>query len=59
MYRRLSEAEHAWHYIHQQLDASRELLDERALALVHLEHANKLQDLELEERIVVIASLEQ
>jgi hypothetical protein len=59
MYRRLSKAEHAWHYIHQQLDASRELVDERTLALVHLEHANKQQDLELEERIVVIASLEQ
>jgi hypothetical protein len=34
-------------------------VDERILALVHLEHANKQQDLELEERIVVIASLEQ
>ena len=58
-YRRLSEAEHAWHYIHQQLDASRELLDERTHAIIHLEHANEQQDLELEESAAVIALLEQ
>jgi hypothetical protein len=58
-YRRLNEAEHAWHYIRQQLDASREMVDEHTHAFVHLEHANMQQDLELEERAVVIASLEQ
>jgi hypothetical protein len=54
----LSEAEHAWHYIHQQLDASCELDDKRTHAIVHLKHANEQQDLELEERAVVITSLE-
>jgi hypothetical protein len=58
-YHRLSEAEHAWHYIRQQLDASRELVDERTHAVVHLEHTNDQQDLKLEERATVIASLEQ
>jgi hypothetical protein len=58
-YRHLSEAEHAWHYIRQQVDASREMVDERTHAIVHLEHANEQLDLELEERAMVIASLEQ
>jgi hypothetical protein len=48
-YHRLSEAEHVWHYIRQQLDASREIVDERT-------HAQ--QDLELEESAAVIASLQ-
>jgi hypothetical protein len=39
--RRISKAEHRWHYIHQQLDTSRELVDERTHAIVHLEHANE------------------
>jgi hypothetical protein len=58
-YHRLSEAEHMWHYIHQQLDASRELVDERTHAIIVLENANEQQDLEREERASVIASLEQ
>jgi hypothetical protein len=37
-YRRLSEAEHGWHYFRQQLDAAREMLDERTHAIIHLEH---------------------
>jgi ATP adenylyltransferase/5',5'''-P-1,P-4-tetraphosphate phosphorylase II len=48
MYRRLSEAEHAWHYICQQLDTSRELVDEHTHAIIHLEHTNEQQDLELD-----------
>jgi hypothetical protein len=59
VYRCLSDAEHAWHYIHQQLDASREMVDERTHAIIHLEHANEQQDFELMERAAVIASLEQ
>jgi hypothetical protein len=55
----LSEAEHTWHYIHQQLDASHELVDEHTHAIIHLKHNNEQQDLELEERAAVIASLEQ
>jgi hypothetical protein len=59
MYCRLSDAEHAWHYIHQQLDVSREMVDERTHVIIHLEHANEKQDFELTERAAVIASLEQ
>jgi hypothetical protein len=41
MYRHLSETEHMWHYIRQQLDVSRELVDERTHAIIHLKHANE------------------
>jgi RNAse (barnase) inhibitor barstar len=58
-YRRLSNAEHAWHYIRQQLDASWDMVDEWTHAIIHLEHANEQQDFELVERAAVIASLEQ
>jgi hypothetical protein len=58
-YRHHSEAKHTWHYICQQLDASRELMDEYTHAIIHLEHTNEQQDIELEERATVIASLEQ
>jgi hypothetical protein len=34
-------------------------VDERTHVIIHLEHANEQQDLELKERAVVIASLEQ
>jgi hypothetical protein len=37
-YRRLSEAEHGWHYTRQQLDVARALVDERTRAIIHLEH---------------------
>jgi hypothetical protein len=37
----LSEVEHVWHYIRQQLDASHELVDERTHAIIHLEHFNE------------------
>jgi uncharacterized protein (DUF3084 family) len=59
VYRRLSEAEHGWHYFRQQLDTAREVLDERTHAIIHLEHHIEQQDLELEERAVTIANLEQ
>jgi hypothetical protein len=58
-YHHLSEVEHVWHYIRQHLDASQELVDERTNVIIHLEHANEQQDLELVERAAVIASLEQ
>jgi TolA-binding protein len=58
-YRRLSEAEHGWHYFCQQLDAAREMLDERTHVIIHLEHHVEQQDLELEERVVTITDLEQ
>jgi hypothetical protein len=40
-YCRLSEAQHAWHYIHQQLDVSREMVDERTHVIILLEQANE------------------
>jgi hypothetical protein len=59
VYHRLIEAEHAWHYIRQQLDASCELVDECTHVIIHLKHTNEQQDLKLDERAAVIASLEQ
>jgi hypothetical protein len=58
-YRRLSEAEHGWHYFRQQLDAAREMLDQRTHAIIHLEHHIEQQELELEQRAATIANLEQ
>jgi hypothetical protein len=58
-YRRLSEAEHGWHYFRQQLDVTREMLDERTHTIIHLEHHVEQQDLELKERAATIANLEQ
>jgi hypothetical protein len=58
-YHCISEAKHAWNYTRQQLDASRAEVGERTHAIIHLEHTNKQQDLELKERAAVIASLEQ
>jgi hypothetical protein len=57
-YRCLSETEHAWNYTQQQLDTSREEVDKRTHTIIHLEHANKQKDHELEERPAMIASLE-
>jgi hypothetical protein len=58
-YCRLSEAEHGWHYFRQQLDVAHEVLDKRMHAIIHLEHHVKQENLELEERVVMIATLEQ
>jgi hypothetical protein len=41
MYYHVSEAEHVWHYIRQQLDTSHELVDERTHMIIHLEHTNE------------------
>jgi hypothetical protein len=59
VYRHLSEAEHGWHYFRQQLDAAREMLDVCMHVIIHLEHHVEQQDLELEQRAVMIADLEQ
>jgi hypothetical protein len=58
-YHRLSEAKHGWNYTRQQLDVACEMVDERTHAIIHLEHANEQHDLDLEERVAVITSLEQ
>jgi hypothetical protein len=59
VYRRLSEAEHGWHYAHQQLDAARVMVDEHTHVIIHLEHHVEQQDLDLEERVAMITTLEQ
>jgi hypothetical protein len=58
-YRLLCEVKHKWNYTRQQLDAAREVVDERTHAIIHLEHTNEQQDLKLDKRVVVIASIEQ
>jgi hypothetical protein len=58
-YHRLSKAEHAWHYIRQQLDVSHKLVDEHTHTIIHLEHTKEQRDLEIKERAAVITSLEQ
>jgi hypothetical protein len=59
VYHRLSEAEHGWHYAHRQLDAAHAMVDEHTHAIIHLEHHVEQQDLDLEERAAMIATLEQ
>jgi hypothetical protein len=39
-----------WNYTRQQLDIAHEVVDQHTHMIIHLEHANKQQDLELEER---------
>jgi hypothetical protein len=58
-YHRLSKVEHGWHYACQQLDTTRAMVDERTHAIVHLEHHVEQQDLDLEERAMMIATLKQ
>jgi hypothetical protein len=58
-YHLLCEVERKWNYTHQQLDAAPEVVDEHTHAIIHLEHANEHQDLLLDKRVVVIASIEQ
>jgi hypothetical protein len=55
----LSEAEHGWHYFRQQLDAACEMLDECTHVIIHLKHNVEQQDLDLKQRAVMIADLEQ
>jgi hypothetical protein len=52
-YHRLSDAEHAGLYIHQQLDTSRETVDEHTHATIHLEYTNEQQEFDLMERATV------
>jgi hypothetical protein len=58
-YRRLSEAEHGWNHTHKLLDITHEELDVRTHGIIHLEHAIKAHDTELEEGVETITNLEQ
>jgi chromosome segregation ATPase len=59
VYHHLSEAEHSWNFTRQQVDLAREEVDTHNHANVHLENAIKKEDAELEERVEMIANLEQ
>jgi hypothetical protein len=54
-----SNAEHGWNHTHMLLDIAREEVDIRTHGIVHLEHYVEAQDAELEERVKMIANLEQ
>jgi hypothetical protein len=58
-YRRLGEAGHGWNFTCQQLDLAREEVDTHTHAIVQLVIAIETQDVELEERVEIIANLEQ
>jgi hypothetical protein len=58
-YHHLSKVEHGWNYTRQQLDLAREEVDTYTHTIMHLEHTNEQQDLELKERASMIATLEQ
>jgi hypothetical protein len=59
VYRHLSNAEHGWNHTRMLLDIAREEVDIRTHEIVHLEHHVEAQDVELEERVEIIANLEQ
>jgi hypothetical protein len=58
-YHHLSKAENELNFTHQYLDLTHEKMDTRTHAIMHLMNAIEMQDLELEERVEMIATLEQ
>jgi hypothetical protein len=54
--RHLIEAEHGWHYFRQQLDAAREMLDERTHVIIHLEQQLQVLQLQVSHAPVVPAA---
>jgi hypothetical protein len=59
VYGRLSDAEHGWNHTRMLLDIAREEVDICTHGIVHLEHHAQMQDAKLEERVEMIANLEQ
>jgi hypothetical protein len=59
VYRHLSDTEHGWNYIRMLLDITREEVETHTHGIVHLECHVKTHDAELEERVKMIADLEQ
>jgi hypothetical protein len=55
----LSDAEHGWNYTRMLLDITHEEAETRTHGIVHFEQHVKAQDTELEERVEMIADLEQ
>jgi hypothetical protein len=59
VYRRLGNAEHGWNHTHLLLDITWVEVETRTHGIIHLEHHVEVQDTELEERVEMIAILEQ
>jgi hypothetical protein len=59
VYRRISNAKHGWNHTRMVLDITREEVEIRTHGIIHLEHHMETQDIELEERVEMIADLEQ
>jgi hypothetical protein len=59
VYRHLSNVEHGWNHIRMLLDVTRQEVDIRTHGIIHLEHHVEVQDADLEERVEMIANLEQ
>jgi chromosome segregation ATPase len=59
VYHRLSDTEHGWNNTRMLLDITREEVETHTHGIVHLEDHIEAQDTELEERVEVIADLEQ
>jgi hypothetical protein len=58
-YRHLSEAERGLSYTHMLLNITQEVVDICTHGIIHLKHAYEAQGVELEERVEMIANLEQ
>jgi hypothetical protein len=58
-YRYLSEAKHGMNFARQQLDLTHEEVSTRTDTIIHLENVVETQDLELQERAEMIATIEQ
>jgi hypothetical protein len=56
---RLGNTEHGWNLTRLLLDITREEVETRTHGIIHLEHRAEVQDVELEERVEMIANLEQ
>jgi hypothetical protein len=59
VYRCLSDTEHGWNYNCMLLDITHEEVENRTHGIVHLEHHVGMQNAELQERVEMIADLEQ
>jgi hypothetical protein len=59
VYHHISDTENGWNYNRMLLDITWEEVETRTHGIVHLEHHVGTQDAELEERVEMIADLEQ
>jgi hypothetical protein len=59
VYHHLINVEHGWNHTYMLLDITREEVDICTHEIIHLEHHVEAQDAKLEERLEMIANLEQ